>query len=120
MSKGLEELKRLAYENACCRCQYYTDNKCTNKDTCVWLEIETKLKDYEELEEKLGFDPTIFKQDFETLMKEHKALEIIKKKNVCIHDLKKSETLKEYNSCREWGDEELTQKEYKLLKEVLS
>ncbi len=42
-------------------------------------EIETALKDYEELEEKLGFDPTIFKQDFETLMKEHKALELLKR-----------------------------------------
>ena len=44
MSKGLDELKRLAYENACCRCQYYIDNKCINKGECVWLIIEQELK----------------------------------------------------------------------------
>lgn len=45
MTKELEELKRLAYENACCRCQYYIDNKCINKGECVWLNIETALKE---------------------------------------------------------------------------
>lgn len=49
MSKGLEELKRLAYENACCRCQYCIDNKCTNKGECVWKTIENELKEYEQL-----------------------------------------------------------------------
>ena len=44
MSKGLEEFKRLAYENACCRCQYYIDKKCTNKHECIWLDIEKELK----------------------------------------------------------------------------
>lgn len=44
MIKGLEELKRMAYENACCRCQYYKDKECTNKGNCVWKTIEINLK----------------------------------------------------------------------------
>lgn len=42
--KSIEELKRLAYENACCRCQYYENEKCNNKDTCVWKQIEQDLE----------------------------------------------------------------------------
>lgn len=45
MTKGLKELKRMAYENACCRCQYYINNKCTNKGECVWKTIEKELKE---------------------------------------------------------------------------
>ena len=55
---------------------------------------------------------------FDMLETPLKALEIIEKKNVCIHDLKKSKTLNEYNGCREW-EEQLTQEEFDLLKEVL-
>lgn len=51
-------------------------------------------------------------------LKYKKALEIIANKNVCIHDLKKSKTLEEYNGCREW-EEQLTQAEYEPLKEML-
>ena len=77
--------------------------------------IEKELKDYEELEENLGFDPTIFKQDFETLMKEHKALEIIKK-IVSIKDY----SLGEYPPFVILsGGEIKTKEEYDLLKEVL-
>lgn len=47
MNEGLKELKRMAYENACCRCQYYIDKKCTNKGECVWKTIEKELKEYE-------------------------------------------------------------------------
>jgi len=32
---------------ACKGCQYYKDEKCTNKDDCFWLELERKLTDYE-------------------------------------------------------------------------
>ena len=53
MSKGLEELKRLAYENACCRCQYYIDKKCTNNYECVWKTIEKELKELEERREMM-------------------------------------------------------------------
>jgi len=45
--KSKEELKRLAYENACCRCQYYENEKCNNKDTCVWKQI---IQDLDQLE----------------------------------------------------------------------
>lgn len=42
---ALEELKRLAYENACCRCQYYDNGKCKNdKGECVWLSIQKELE----------------------------------------------------------------------------
>ena len=47
---GKEELKRLAYENACCRCQYYENEKCNNKDTCVWKQIIQDLEKLEKLE----------------------------------------------------------------------
>ncbi len=40
---GLEEFKRLAYENACCRCQYHENGKCQNKGECVWSNIEKEL-----------------------------------------------------------------------------
>jgi len=53
MSEGLEELKRLAYENACCRCQYYIDKKCTNKHECIWLDIEKELRDGEKSKQVL-------------------------------------------------------------------
>ena len=53
MNKGLEELKRLAYENACCRCQYYIDKKCTNNVECVWKTIEKELKELEERREMM-------------------------------------------------------------------
>ena len=53
MSKGLEELKRMAYENACCRCQYYIDKKCTNNYECVWKTIEKELKALEIIKNKL-------------------------------------------------------------------
>ena len=44
MSKGLEALKRIAYENACIRCQYYVDKQCWNKGECVWKDIEKELE----------------------------------------------------------------------------
>lgn len=65
MSKGLEELQRLAYENACCRCQYFIDKKCTNKGECVWKTIEKELKEreqYKAIEEEIGISlVTLFK-----------------------------------------------------------
>ena len=92
--KGLEELKRLAYEIACCRCQYYIDNKCTNKGECVWKIIEQELK----------------------------ALEIIKSKELNIHalllHLKRFDSPSGYNVLV--GNKyKITQEEYDLLKEVL-
>lgn len=71
--------------------------------------IETSLKELELLKSN---------QIFIERAKKLRALETIKNKNVCVHDLKKSETLEEYNGCREW-EEELTQEEFNLLKEVL-
>ena len=44
MVKDLEEAKRLAYEIACCRCQYYIDNKCTNESECAWKTIKEDLE----------------------------------------------------------------------------
>ena len=82
--------------------------------------IEKELKDYEELKERIGFDPTVFKQDFETLMKEHKALEIIRNKVVLIDVFLESEDVNDYNEFyANSKDRHLTQEEYDLLKEVL-
>ena len=85
MSKGLKELKRLAYENACCRCQYYIDKKCTNNYECVWKTIEKELKDKEKFEELVNTDLDLFMKmvDIKGLIEDYqkfkKALEIIKK-----------------------------------------
>jgi len=64
------------------------------------------------------YENECFRVDVATNKNKLKAFEIIKEKNVCIHDFKKSKTLEEYNGCREWG-EQLTQEEFDLLKEVL-
>ena len=92
MSKGLKELKRLAYENACCRCQYYIDNKCTNEGECVWKTIEKELK----------------------------ALEIIRKNaqlSFIEENYGKKEYFIEFNS--HTRSEIKTKEEFDLLKEVL-
>ncbi len=49
---ALEELKRLAHENACCRCQYYENGECKNKGECVWSNIEKELKALEIIKKK--------------------------------------------------------------------
>lgn len=47
--KPIKELKRLAKENACCRCQYFKNKKCNNKDvkSCVWKQITRELEKLE-------------------------------------------------------------------------
>lgn len=105
MSKELQALNEIREKYI-----YTNDNGLYRRLTI----IEDALKEYEKIK-----DIRITARfDLDQVNKEHKALEFIKEKNVCIHDLKKSKTLKEYNGCREW-EEELTQEEYKLLKEVL-
>ena len=52
MNKVLEALNRLAFENACCRCEYYINNKCENKDKCVWLTIKQSLQRLEAIDNK--------------------------------------------------------------------
>lgn len=58
---GLEELKRLAYENACCRCQYYGKKGCSlcvsnDQESCIWIEIENELKAFHILVHSLAED----------------------------------------------------------------
>lgn len=128
MSKGLEELKRMAYENACCRCQYCIDNKCTNKGECVWKTIEEELKELEECREMMkrfneACVPMILDNETE---KKLKVLEIIKNKKVDTHSLRRL-NLEEYNYGVMLGKknipvyecELLTQDEFDLLKEAL-
>ena len=109
MNKGLEALNTLRNGLVDERVVCIT---CKTFDKCLNI-IESELKDYEK-KTKLAKEY----KDVNNVAKRLKAFEIINKKNVCIHDLKKSKTLKEYNGCREWK-EELTQEEYDLLKEVL-
>lgn len=80
--------------------------------------IETELKENKTLKKlyKMELKNTSYYNNL--ALKYKKALEIIANKNVCIHDLKKSKTLEEYNGCREW-EEQLTQAEYEPLKEAL-
>lgn len=60
-------------------------------------------------------------KQYQIIEKSLKALEIIKEKEVDIHNLLISETVEQYNSYTHWlgykGN--LTQEEYDLLKEVL-
>lgn len=56
--KSIEELKRLAYENACCRCQYYENEKCNNEDkgSCVWRFL---IRELERLDYYRQFDAIV-------------------------------------------------------------
>ena len=56
--------------------------------------------------------------DYETIQKELKALEIIKKKNVEVKWLKIAATLEGYNMDKDNSDK-LTREEYDLINEVL-
>ena len=56
---------------------------------------------------------------YETIDKEHKALEIIKEKDVNPIDIRCCETVEQYN-VKENGFIRLTKEEFNLLKEVLS
>lgn len=90
-SKGLEELKRMAYENACCRCQYYIDKKCSNNGECVWKTIEKGLK---------AFDIVLSKVQLGGF----------------IDSLQKTKNYEEYKNTYITL---LTEEEYNLLKEIL-
>ena len=110
MSEGLNELKRMAYKNACCRCQYYIDKKCFNKDECVWKTIEQDLKAYHELEtmhEELAKAYNKLCQEKLEWLKQKQALEVIKK---CPFDL--LEWAKNYDYANDTNY-------YELLKEEL-
>ena len=37
--------------DACNKCQYFENEKCTNKDDCFWKIIERDLKDYNQIQE---------------------------------------------------------------------
>lgn len=91
---------------------------------CDLHTIEKALKDYEELKGKMGITDVV-KEDFVQLWKEHKALEIIKEKNVDVIYLRyECNCLEDYNENNQTCDldknEYLTQEEYDLLTEVLA
>ena len=71
--KGLEALKEIK------EFIYY---ECVNGYEEVIKTIEKELKDYYELKDRLGITDVV-KEDFASLWKEHKALEIIK--NMPLH-----------------------------------
>ena len=62
------------------------------------------------------YDIDMWREDFATVEKELKALEIIKEKLVDVNWLYGCEELEDYNWCNNC---ELTQEEFDLLKEVL-
>lgn len=74
---------------ACKWCQYYKNEKCTNKDDCFWLGSEKKFK----------------------------ALDIIKTKKVNVNCIISGWSLGKYNSYKTHIS--LTQDEFDLLKKVL-
>ena len=44
LNNTLKLIDNLAYNNACCRCQYYKNKICTNKDKCAWVLIKDELQ----------------------------------------------------------------------------
>lgn len=102
MSKGLEALKEIKSE------PFSWEKLKDSLDT-----IENELKEYERLKEDIK------KCD---CWKEHKALEIIKKKDIHKTMLSLTQSADEYNHFIDDVSEELqlTQEEYDLLKEVLN
>lgn len=123
MSKSLEELKRLAYENACRYCQYYIDKKCTNEGECVWKTIEQELKDYYELKDKLGITD-VTKADYFKMFDQSRAWEIVKNKAVNLYYIEIVNNYINYNRCIDefFGNYEhrdiyyLTKEEFDLIK----
>lgn len=110
MSKELEALCRM--KNTLLAEGYWQD---TLQDIAV---IEAALKEYEKIK-----DVRITARfDLNQVSKEHRALEIIKEKEVDIHNLLISKTAEQYNGYTHWlgckGN--LTQEEFDSLKEVLS
>jgi len=114
MSKELEALERineivLPYSEA-------KQGYLRPRDVCPneFSIIETALKDYENLQLKHSSMQDVVLDDFKKI----KALEIIKEKNVSIVWLKNCKDRSEYNDLAD-KEEQLTQEEYELLKEVL-
>ena len=96
MSKILEEVKNLR-------------TSCYRDDRMVAISMPYFDKFLDNLEKEL-----------KEKEKQDKALEIIKKKNVNILEIKLCNDYEEYNRCASGFDvEELTQEEFDLLKEVL-
>ena len=135
MSKELEELEHIYYGS-----QGYGETDKYYKHLKEYLESIDNANPSEALE-LLGFMgnfiiPTalgnkhlkdfcdkefaIIKQALLKAQKEHKALEIIKEKNVDIRWIEVCDTVKDYNKGRdEHLNYELTKEEFNLLKEVL-
>ena len=63
------------------------------------------------------YDADMWREDFATVEKELKALEIIKDKDVSVYLLKECLNLMSYNNAVEFPYRRLTPKEYELLKE---
>ena len=89
MNEGLEALENIGFEPLC-----------QNEDGSYW-----RVRDE-------------YKEDFETIEKELKALEVIKEKKVQVRWLLKDDFLEEYNDDVE-KKYRLTLSEFTLLKEVL-
>ena len=47
----LFSLDKLAYQDACCHCEYYINDVCTNKTGCFWTDLKKALTDYQKFEE---------------------------------------------------------------------
>ena len=79
----------------------------------------TGLEALERIENEYSIGEAVFyKEDFNQVRKELKALEIIKEKTVDIWLIQNKKTLKQYNSMVD-ESRQLTQEEFNLLKEVL-
>ena len=85
------------------------------------LEALNRICEHLDLDDEYFYLKNGEKADYKVIEKSLKALEIIKQKEVDIHDLLISKTVEQYNSYTHWlgckGN--LTEEEYNLLKEVL-
>lgn len=81
--------------------------------------IETTLKDFEKLNKDYS---RVVNEKIELCIKcvkEYRALEIIKNKNVDILRIKITQNVEQYNTRKIKGCRNLTKEEYELLKEIL-
>lgn len=119
MSKELQALERAKREHSALNCGFPDVEYLTQID-----EIEKKLKELEELENRCSKAGITIDDYFKYLIEETidnykklKALEIIKDKNVDVAWLCGCEKLEDYNKLYQVPN--LTKEEYDLLKEVL-
>ena len=119
-----ERVKELKRSTACCICRYYKHDKCENKKSCFWKDLEQALTELEEIKvfcESLEKDIDRLNQqciDFHLKdVMQSKVLEVLKNKMIVIERIKKCENVNAYNNYVLPPFSQLTETEFDLIKE---